>query len=387
MGKICCILFLIFNLRLVMSCSSEEYNFQELCCPMCHAGARVLKHCTAASPTTCIPCARGAFTDHPNGLEKCLKCKYCDPDLGLDTLQECTETQDAVCVCKAGYICLARTKDGCHMCTKHLPHIFNGSSNDKGDPRHHEARPTTQSGITHSDTINKFMGQGDTMNPSLLGNKTSRRKSVSKSEIPTTFRKGGSSPETTTGKPKLGRGQDPVTIAKTLMTQMQTTDQAFPKEFLKLQEAGNAAIIELQNTMKTSLAGMQSVLQTVLANIRNTIQSGMTGLQDAMKTGMADIQSALKTGMTGIQEALKAGMADIKGIKNGLTQIDNTLKHLQTNSQSNMTQMTKQVGALVNVLTKLASNQSISFIQLRDITCKLPNKTEVVQLQVTAKQP
>ncbi|XP_078415353.1 uncharacterized protein LOC144691160 isoform X2 [Cetorhinus maximus] len=281
------------------------------------------------------------------------------------------------------------------MCTKYVPHIFNGSTDNKsmirGDPRRHEARPTTQSRITHNDANIKFLGQDDTRNPSMLGNKTTKKKSVSKSEKPTTFRKEEPAPETTTGKSKLGRGQDPLTITKILTTLMQTIDPAFPKESLKLQEAGNTAITELQNTTKTSLADLQSVVQTGLVNIRTAILFGMAGLQGAMKTGMADIQNALQTGMTGIQETLKSGTADIKGIKNGLTQAENTLKQQHTNSQSNWVQMTKQVGALVNVLTKLASNQSVSFIQLRDVTCMLSNKTEAkaeaMQLQETAKQP
>ncbi|XP_038629049.1 uncharacterized protein LOC119950577 isoform X3 [Scyliorhinus canicula] len=383
-SEISCILLLIFNLRLVTSCGLEEYTFQDLCCPMCHAGSRVSKHCTSSTPTTCVPCARGAFTDHSNGLEKCFKCKYCDPELGLHTVRECTEIQDTVCDCKEGYICLAKRKDGCHMCTKYIPHLFNGSTNIKGmmpgDPRHHEARPTAQSGITHNVVI-KFLGQDDARNPSMLGNKTAKKKIVSKSEISTT--KEEPAPETTTGKPKLGRGHDLLTSTKILMTLMQTIDPGFPKESLKLQEAGNIALTEFQNITKASLVGLQSIMQTGLASIRIAIQSGMTGLQGAMKTGMADIQSALQTGMTGIQETLKSGMSDIKGIKNGIIQVENTLKQLQTNSQSNSAQMTKQVGALVNVLTKLASNQSVSFIQLKDVTCKLSNKTEA---KLEAKQ-
>ncbi|XP_078061716.1 uncharacterized protein LOC144487505 [Mustelus asterias] len=370
------ILLLIFNLRLVASCGSQEYSYQDLCCPMCSAGTRVFKHCTVVTSTSCIPCAHGAFTEHPNGLEKCFKCKYCDPEMGLHTLHECTETQDTVCDCREGYICLAKTKNGCHMCTKYIPHTFNASTNNKGDPKHHEARPTIQSGITNNVVI-KFLGPDDARNSSMPGNKTAKKKSVSKSEIPTMFRKEEPAPETTTGKPKLGPGQDPLTVTKILMTLMQGIHPAFPKESLRLQEAGNMAILELQNTTKTSLAGLQNVMQIGLANIRVAIQSGMAALQDATKTGMTDIQSALQTGMTGIQETLKSETPDIKGIKNSLTQVENTLKQLQTNSQSNWAQMNKQVGALVNVLTKLASNQSVSFIQLKDLTCKLSNKTEL----------
>ncbi|XP_067826184.1 uncharacterized protein [Heptranchias perlo] len=382
-SEICCILLLIFNLQLVTSCGSEEYNFQELCCPMCHSGTRVLKHCTSASSTTCVPCARGTFTDHPNGFEKCLKCKYCDPELGLETLKECNDTQNASCDCKDGYFCLARTKDGCHMCTKFIPHIFNENTKAKGNHRQHEVRPTSESGITHGDTIIKFMGQDEAQNPSPLGNKTQRRKTISKPEISDTFSKGESASETIPGKLKFGHRQDPVTITKTLTALMQEIDQAFPKESLKLQEAGNTATTKLQNTVQTNLTNIQSVLQTGLADIRITIQTGMAGLQSAMKTGMTDIKNALQIGMTGIQEAIKSGIADIKGI----TQVDNTLKQQQANSQSNMIQMTKQIGSLVTLLTKLASNQTVSFIQLKDITCKPSIKTEVVQLQGTEKQP
>ncbi|XP_051895019.1 tumor necrosis factor receptor superfamily member 14-like [Pristis pectinata] len=148
--EICCILLLIFNLQLVRSCGPGEYNFQDLCCSMCPPGTRVSKHCTSTSATICIPCARGAYMDHQNGLEKCLKCKYCDPELGLDTVQECSEIQDAVCDCKEGYFCLAKTKDRCHMCTKYITPFFNESRNDKGAPKQHEVKPTPQSVITQA---------------------------------------------------------------------------------------------------------------------------------------------------------------------------------------------------------------------------------------------
>ncbi|XP_027557910.1 tumor necrosis factor receptor superfamily member 14 [Neopelma chrysocephalum] len=59
-------------------CEPGEYPHGTECCPMCAAGWRVFKHCTASSSTTCIPCVEGTYTDHPNGLTHCRTCKLCD---------------------------------------------------------------------------------------------------------------------------------------------------------------------------------------------------------------------------------------------------------------------------------------------------------------------
>ncbi|XP_055514990.1 tumor necrosis factor receptor superfamily member 11B-like [Leucoraja erinacea] len=377
--EVCCILLLIFNLQLVTSCGSDEYNFQDLCCSMCQPGTRVLKHCTATLETMCISCTHGTYMDRSNGLEKCMKCKYCDAELGLETQRECSETQDTGCECKEGYFCLAKTKDKCHMCTKYITHFLNDSKTDKGDLKQQAAKPTAQSVLTQANV--KPMEPDGTQNPLQPVNKTVRRKTIPKSETDKLL-KWELAPETSAGKSKVARVQEPATIRKTLMTLIQSIDQTFPKESLKLQEAGNKVLTEFQNSVQTNLGNMQNVMQVGLADIQNSIQSSMAGLQGTIKTGMEEIKSALQTGMTGIQEALISGMTEVKGIKIGLTLTDNTLKQIQANSQSNLVLMTKQLGSLVNVLTKSPSNQTIPFIQFKDIIC---NKAETIEQ--TTKQP
>lgn len=349
---------------------------------MCQPGTRVLKHCTATLETMCISCTHGTYMDRSNGLEKCMKCKYCDAELGLETQRECSETQDTGCECKEGYFCLAKTKDKCHMCTKYITHFLNDSKTDKGDLKQQAAKPTAQSVLTQANV--KPMEPDGTQNPLQPVNKTVRRKTIPKSETDKLL-KWELAPETSAGKSKVARVQEPATIRKTLMTLIQSIDQTFPKESLKLQEAGNKVLTEFQNSVQTSLGNMQNVMQVGLADIQNSIQSSMAGLQGTIKTGMEEIKSALQTGMTGIQEALISGMAEVKGIKIGLTLTDNTLKQIQANSQSNLVLMTKQLGSLVNVLTKSPSNQTIPFIQFKDIICNPSNKAETIEQ--TTKQP
>ncbi|XP_051642134.1 tumor necrosis factor receptor superfamily member 14-like isoform X2 [Manacus candei] len=97
-------------------CEPGEYPNGTECCPMCAAGWRVFKHCTAGSSTTCIPCVEGTYTDHPNGLTRCRTCKLCDEGANLVTAAACTYTKNTVCGCRPGHFCTSSGPEGCELC-------------------------------------------------------------------------------------------------------------------------------------------------------------------------------------------------------------------------------------------------------------------------------
>ncbi|XP_026718591.1 tumor necrosis factor receptor superfamily member 14, partial [Athene cunicularia] len=80
------------------------------------AGLRVFKHCTANSSTTCVPCVEGTYTDHPNGLEHCRKCKLCDKGANLVPEVACTYTKNTVCGCPPEYFCSYFGPEDCELC-------------------------------------------------------------------------------------------------------------------------------------------------------------------------------------------------------------------------------------------------------------------------------
>ncbi|XP_035759482.1 tumor necrosis factor receptor superfamily member 14 [Egretta garzetta] len=99
-----------------LDCGPGEYPVGAECCPMCAAGLRVFKHCTADSSTTCVPCVEDTYTDHPNGLEHCRKCKLCDKGANLVPEVACTYTKNTVCGCLPGYFCSHLGAEDCELC-------------------------------------------------------------------------------------------------------------------------------------------------------------------------------------------------------------------------------------------------------------------------------
>ncbi|NWI60161.1 TNR14 factor, partial [Calyptomena viridis] len=80
------------------------------------AGLRVFKHCTASSSTTCIPCVKGTYTAHPNGLTHCMPCRHCDEGANLMTAAACTYTKNTVCGCQPEHFCTSLGPEGCELC-------------------------------------------------------------------------------------------------------------------------------------------------------------------------------------------------------------------------------------------------------------------------------
>ncbi|XP_075577705.1 tumor necrosis factor receptor superfamily member 14 [Pelecanus crispus] len=102
-----------------LDCGLGEYPIGAECCPMCAAGLRVFKHCTANSSTTCIPCVGDTYTDHPNGLEHCRKCKLCDKGANLVPEITCSYTKNTVCGCLPGYFCSYVGTEDCELCQRY----------------------------------------------------------------------------------------------------------------------------------------------------------------------------------------------------------------------------------------------------------------------------
>ncbi|XP_064156814.1 uncharacterized protein LOC135235340 isoform X3 [Anguilla rostrata] len=104
---------------LAYSCGSAEYKINGKCCPMCAPGARVYKHCTEYTSTSCVPCPQKSFNDEPNGRLNCYRCTGCDPDLGLKTYRECTPYSDTVCGPLDHHYCTETDYKGCRFARKH----------------------------------------------------------------------------------------------------------------------------------------------------------------------------------------------------------------------------------------------------------------------------
>ncbi|XP_073459110.1 tumor necrosis factor receptor superfamily member 14 isoform X1 [Aquarana catesbeiana] len=119
MGLLLLTVYLVISTSLAAECPPGEYKINDLCCPMCHIGTVVKTHCTSTSSSNvCIPCVKGTYMDHPNGVTKCLKCTECDTGGGLLEIKECTYTSNAVCDCKPGYYCSGE-KGACDLCQPH----------------------------------------------------------------------------------------------------------------------------------------------------------------------------------------------------------------------------------------------------------------------------
>ncbi|XP_044852008.1 tumor necrosis factor receptor superfamily member 14-like isoform X2 [Mauremys mutica] len=100
-----------------LQCNPGEYEINGECCPLCSAGSRVLKHCRLSSWTTCMPCVDDTYTEHPNGLTECMRCKVCDAGARLLAKEKCTYTKNTVCGCAPGDFCSRPAWLDCGMCS------------------------------------------------------------------------------------------------------------------------------------------------------------------------------------------------------------------------------------------------------------------------------
>ncbi|XP_005404220.1 PREDICTED: tumor necrosis factor receptor superfamily member 14 isoform X2 [Chinchilla lanigera] len=83
------------------------------------SGFHVRRVCSEVTGTECSPCPAGTYTAHSNGLRQCLRCRDCEPDMGLVTGKRCSSTQDTTCDCSQGHFCKAQEGDHCVLCEPH----------------------------------------------------------------------------------------------------------------------------------------------------------------------------------------------------------------------------------------------------------------------------
>ncbi|KAK9532318.1 hypothetical protein VZT92_009707 [Zoarces viviparus] len=95
---------------------NEQYLHQGLCCHNCKAGTFVQKGCERDQEHgTCLPCEHGqAYTEHSNGMNRCLPCTHCRSD-EIQTAS-CTTTTDTSCQCRLGTFCVP--DQACEVCKR-----------------------------------------------------------------------------------------------------------------------------------------------------------------------------------------------------------------------------------------------------------------------------
>ncbi|XP_020656960.3 tumor necrosis factor receptor superfamily member 6 isoform X2 [Pogona vitticeps] len=107
--------------RNLISChENTEYLFNTslgvLCCESCPPGY-VAENvgCTKENPkTSCKKCTLGKeYMDHYNYNTKCLRCRGCDEQHGMEIENNCTINQNTKCKCKTDFFCDSAP---CHHC-------------------------------------------------------------------------------------------------------------------------------------------------------------------------------------------------------------------------------------------------------------------------------
>ncbi|XP_029024964.1 tumor necrosis factor receptor superfamily, member a [Betta splendens] len=104
------------NLTLRACMENEQYPHQRLCCQNCEAGTYVAQNCKRDQDKgTCLPCDPGqTYTEHSNGMNRCLPCTHCRSD-EMETAK-CTTTTDTRCQCRPGTFCVP--DQACEVCKR-----------------------------------------------------------------------------------------------------------------------------------------------------------------------------------------------------------------------------------------------------------------------------
>ncbi|XP_046697241.1 hematopoietic death receptor isoform X2 [Silurus meridionalis] len=80
------------------------YSYNDICCLNCPAGTYVKEPCSRRFERgMCEQCDFDFYTEHDNGLFKCLECTKCHSDQEL--VEQCSSTRNTHCQCKAGSFC------------------------------------------------------------------------------------------------------------------------------------------------------------------------------------------------------------------------------------------------------------------------------------------
>ncbi|XP_008274374.1 tumor necrosis factor receptor superfamily member 10B-like [Stegastes partitus] len=95
---------------------NEQYLHQGLCCQNCQAGTFVQKACERDQEQgTCLSCEHGqTYTEHSNGMNRCLPCTHCRSDEIVT--DSCTTTTDTRCQCRQGTFCVP--DQACEVCKR-----------------------------------------------------------------------------------------------------------------------------------------------------------------------------------------------------------------------------------------------------------------------------
>lgn len=108
--------------RLRPCVENEQYPHNGLCCLNCQAGTFVHKECERDQEQgTCLPCEHGqTYTEHSNGMYRCLPCTHCRSD-EIETAS-CSTTTDTRCQCRPGTFCVPdQACEVCKRCAKCKP--------------------------------------------------------------------------------------------------------------------------------------------------------------------------------------------------------------------------------------------------------------------------
>ncbi|KAK5852355.1 hypothetical protein PBY51_023828 [Eleginops maclovinus] len=95
---------------------NEQYLHQGLCCLNCQAGTFVQKGCERDEEQgTCVSCEHGqTYTEHSNGMNRCLPCTHCRSDEIVTA--SCSTTTDTQCQCRPGTFCVP--DQACEVCKR-----------------------------------------------------------------------------------------------------------------------------------------------------------------------------------------------------------------------------------------------------------------------------
>ncbi|KAK6305177.1 hypothetical protein J4Q44_G00239570 [Coregonus suidteri] len=95
---------------------NQQYLHQGLCCLNCQAGTFVQRACDRnMEQGTCMPCEHGfTYTEHSNGMNRCLPCTHCRMDQSQTV--PCTSTTDTQCQCQTGTFCVP--EQACEVCKR-----------------------------------------------------------------------------------------------------------------------------------------------------------------------------------------------------------------------------------------------------------------------------
>ncbi|XP_037996787.1 tumor necrosis factor receptor superfamily member 6 [Motacilla alba alba] len=100
--------------RREITCKEDEYNLDTECCKKCRSGFVKNISCPKDIIKHCAPCEKGKeFMNHPNDLDKCLRCRWCDSASGWEVVKNCTPEENTQCACAKNYFC---DPAGCHSC-------------------------------------------------------------------------------------------------------------------------------------------------------------------------------------------------------------------------------------------------------------------------------